>query len=558
MEYVPSVGEIFAGKFKIEGLLGEGGMGTVLEATHLLLKQRVAIKFLQPALAQHQELLTRFVGEARKASTIRSEHVARVLDIAVLQDGVPYIVMEFLPGVDLEGLLLMRTNIPVEEVIDYILQACEAVAEAHKLGIVHRDLKPANLFLTTRADGSPLIKVFDFGISKSLRSRRSRLGANTADSDLELTATKTITATGAMMGTPLYMSPEQFLDSKHVDERTDVWALGAILYYLFSGKPPFEGENAVTVLARMATKPPPPLRAIRQDVPEALEAVILRCLQREADARIATVGELAEALEPFASASSKLSVQRILGVLGSEPKSITRTVVPVDVQAALADTVTAMGASRGRWDRLLRVGLPACLLGIVVGAGGALSLSHRAAARAVVPLSAVSPLSDSEAVSSADMRWGETPPKPVLKAPSASAAAASSPLHVRSATPGLTASAPMGTPMRLVASTPAPTPMLTASTPRVSPIEFDIDKANAALTKASASAARCKRQDDPSGEAVVEVTFVPSGRVTSTRVMGEPFHGTSTGGCIARAFRLASVPPFEGKPVTLKARVAIR
>ncbi|MBM4363359.1 MAG: serine/threonine protein kinase, partial [Deltaproteobacteria bacterium] len=247
----PQPGEVLAGKYRVERVLGQGGMGVVVQAMHLQLEERVAVKFLLPEYAVHAEASTRFLREARAAVKIKSEHVARVIDVGTLESGAPYMVMEYLAGRDLADVLEQRGPLPVEEVVEYVLQACEALAEAHALGIVHRDLKPANLFLTKRADGSAQVKVLDFGISKAGVSSDS--GAD-----------QSLTKTSAMMGSPLYMSPEQMRSARSVDARSDLWSLGAILFELMAGRPPFSGESLPELLARVLTDPAPALKSGRR------------------------------------------------------------------------------------------------------------------------------------------------------------------------------------------------------------------------------------------------------------------------------------------------------
>src|ERR1700722_2251218 len=193
-------GEGLAGKYRIERVLGAGGMGGVVAAHHIQLDQRVALKFLVPEALLNPESVARFAREARAAVKIKSEHVARVTDVGQLESGAPYMVMEYLDGSDLSTWLQERGRLPVDQAVDFILQACEALADAHALGIVHRDLKPANLFCIRRSDGQPSIKVLDFGISKV--------------TDASGSASASVTRTAALMGSPLYMSPEQMLSSK--------------------------------------------------------------------------------------------------------------------------------------------------------------------------------------------------------------------------------------------------------------------------------------------------------------------------------------------------------
>lgn len=297
-------GELLAGKYRVEQVLGAGGMGYVVAALHEQLGQRVAVKLLVPELCENEDSVTRFLREARAAVRIQSEHVARVLDVGELTNGSPYMVMEFLSGRDLADELDQPGEVlPVEVAIDYVLQASEAVAEAHSLGVIHRDLKPANLFLTHRPDGSPLVKVLDFGISKAI---------NVDDSALE--PAPSLTATHSLLGSPAYMSPEQIRRPKHVDTRTDIWSLGSILFELLTKDPPFVADSPLALLAAVVSDPLPSVREKRPDVSAELEAVIAKCLEKNPDNRYQTVAELADALAPFAPRSLP-SVSRISGIL---------------------------------------------------------------------------------------------------------------------------------------------------------------------------------------------------------------------------------------------------
>jgi serine/threonine-protein kinase len=207
---LPQPGDVIAGKYRVEAVIGTGGMGVVLGATDMSLGRAVAIKFLTPSKARRDDAVQRFVREARAAAAIQSEHVVRVFEVDKLASGTPYIVMEHLRGADLAHLLAARRTLSVGEAVDFVLEACEALAEAHACGIVHRDLKPQNLFVAQRPDGTTCLKILDFGISKAA-----------VDDQPQLTATDTV------MGTPLYMSPEQVRSLKSVDHRADIWALGA-------------------------------------------------------------------------------------------------------------------------------------------------------------------------------------------------------------------------------------------------------------------------------------------------------------------------------------------
>ena len=293
-------GDVLAGKFRIERVLGQGGMGVVVAATHLQLDERVALKFLLPEALGNGEAVARFAREARAAVKIKSEHVARVSDVGTLDSGSPYMVMEYLQGQDLAAWVQERGALSVPDAVEFMLQACEALAEAHALGIVHRDLKPANLFVTKRADGSPCIKVLDFGISKFTHP-----GA----SDMNMTRTR------AIMGSPLYMSPEQMSSSRGVDARADLWAIGVILYEILSGRVPFEAETLPQLCGMILEGTPRSLREARPDVPQGVEACVLRCMAKDRAARFANVAEFALALAPFGPPNAARSAERIARVL---------------------------------------------------------------------------------------------------------------------------------------------------------------------------------------------------------------------------------------------------
>jgi serine/threonine-protein kinase len=295
-------GQILAGKYRIERVLGAGGMGIVVAARHMQLEETVALKFLLPAALDNPEAVVRFAREARAAVKIKSEHVARVSDVGTLPNGVPYMVMEYLEGEDLAAWLKQRGALPIDQAVEFVLQACVAVADAHALGIVHRDLKPANLFCIRRSDGQLSIKVLDFGISKMTDSSGLASGSPTR--------------TSALMGSPLYMSPEQMRSAKDVDAQTDIWALGVVLFELITGHPAFLGESVTDVAIKVANEQPPSVRSFRPDAPAGVEAVILRCLQKERRQRYRNVAELAFDLLPFAPRAKAL-VERVTGIIGA-------------------------------------------------------------------------------------------------------------------------------------------------------------------------------------------------------------------------------------------------
>ncbi|HEY3234320.1 MAG TPA: serine/threonine-protein kinase [Polyangiaceae bacterium] len=278
-------GDVLADKYRVERVIGTGGMGVVVEARHLQLGQSVAIKLLSVEDSRRTEATARFLREARAAAGLQSDHVVRIYDMGALPDGYPFIVMELLRGVDLATLLETAGPLSIAESVEYLMQAADAIQEAHEHGVVHRDLKPANLFVLQRSDGSPLIKVLDFGISKALKPDESIPG--------NLTATRTI------MGSPYYMSPEQVRDAKTVDGRSDIWQLGVILHELLTGEPVFKADTLPGICAAIAADAPVPLREYRPDAPPELEAVVLRCLEKDPARRFQTVQEFRAALTPF-------------------------------------------------------------------------------------------------------------------------------------------------------------------------------------------------------------------------------------------------------------------
>jgi len=290
------VGSTLAGKYRIEEVIGSGGMSVVVRALHTLLGQPVALKLLRPELASDPVHVERFLREALAAAQLKNEHVVRIHDADRLPDGAPYLVMEVLEGLDLAKLLLARGPLPVAEVVYYVLQACEAVAEAHARGIVHRDLKPSNLFLTRTPEGAPCVKVLDFGISKLEASLE----------DLRLTGTMVV------LGSPLHMSPEQIRDSRTVDRRTDIWSLGTLAFELLTGRPPFLADTAAALIARISADRPEPLSSFRSDVPPALDTVLLRCLEKDRTQRIQSVDELVRLLSPFAPAEAWTHIEQAL------------------------------------------------------------------------------------------------------------------------------------------------------------------------------------------------------------------------------------------------------
>ncbi len=290
-------GEIFEGKYRVERLIGVGGMGMVVEATHFGLDRRVAIKFMRHETRGVPEATARFFREARAVASLSSDHVVRVFDNGIAHDGEPYLVMELLRGEDLAQILERERRVSPALAARWILEACDAIGEAHVLGVVHRDLKPANLFLAETKPGERKIKVLDFGISKLIGE--GAVGGHTSRS--------------VLLGSPRYMSPEQTQSSARTDARTDIWALGVVLYELVTGQAPFDAENAIGLAAAILSQPTPAVKKTRPDVPTAFERVVTRCLEKHPNERFQSVRELADVLRPLAAAPKRSAAPLWIG-----------------------------------------------------------------------------------------------------------------------------------------------------------------------------------------------------------------------------------------------------
>jgi len=277
------LGAVVDDRYHTDRVLGVGGMGVVVEATDLSTDRRVAIKFIRSDMLTHADAVERFVREARALLLIQSEHVARVLDVGNVPNGAPFIVMEFLEGQDLEARLRAKGKLSPREAVRIVFEAASAVAVAHAHGILHRDLKPANLFLAHNADGTESVKVLDFGISKLW-------SVNAASAQTALTSTR------AMLGSPMYMAPQQMTKGVLDDARSDVWSLGVVLYEALSSALPYGGTSVAEVCANVLTLSPIPIEARRADLPLSVRRVIARCLEREPNKRFATAADLRDAL----------------------------------------------------------------------------------------------------------------------------------------------------------------------------------------------------------------------------------------------------------------------
>jgi serine/threonine-protein kinase len=447
-------GDVIAGKYRIERVLGRGGMGVVVAATHLRLDEKVAIKFLLPGALGNADALGRFDREARAAVKIRSEHVAKVLDVSTLENGAPFMVMEHLDGNDLAQVVRKKGPLPIVDAVTFMLQVCEVLAEAHALGIVHRDLKPGNLFLTTRADGTSAIKVLDFGISKMME------GGSTSEPQAALTATDTV------LGSPIYMSPEQMTTPKAVESRADIWSFGATLYMLLTGKPPFDGDSIAQVCGMILLGKAPSLTELLPSAPPELAAIITKCLQRNLDDRWPNVGALAAALAPFAGESGRLSAeraQRVLETTGSLGKHVPNSLIAaslnesaVSITGSTTSTDKAMPKTMVGWANTgneaieiprarpkwpLIAGGIAAVLAVGVGIGSLTGHQDATSAAAAPSASTLAPSASAITI---------TPPPPSA-APAASASVAA----IASATPS-SAPATKGRPGKAAVAPPPP------------------------------------------------------------------------------------------------------
>jgi serine/threonine-protein kinase len=337
-------GELLAGRYSVDTVLAQGGMGVVWLGRHIELDKPVAIKFLRRSLCGKEAVVARFLNEARAAAVLRSNHVVRVVDVGQIDTGRPYLVMEHLEGTDLDALIEADGALPVERAIEYTLQVCEALSEAHAAGIVHRDIKPENLFLSQAGPAKAVVKVVDFGLAKRLD------GAGA----------KVITGPLENMGSPCYMSPEQIGSPQQVDERTDIWSLGVVLYRLVTGCLPFDGDSLAEVCARVLNASPKPLAEHNPELDASLQAIVARCLEKKPEDRYASIDELRKALERY-----------VLGaVSATRPAQLTqsslRTLAPPKPASDAEDSASPPRApAAARQPRLRSIAL-ALLLGFMI------------------------------------------------------------------------------------------------------------------------------------------------------------------------------------------------
>ncbi|HMJ13511.1 MAG TPA: serine/threonine-protein kinase, partial [Polyangiaceae bacterium] len=274
------IGQVIVGKYRIDQLLGRGGMGAVYGATHTSIGKRVALKFLERDIARDRDAALRFQREAEAVSKVESAHIVQIFDSGTTEDGLPFLVMEHLQGEDLRARLRRESRLPPNDVVHIAGQVLRGLSRAHEAQIVHRDLKPDNIFLCLRDDDPVFVKIVDFGISKIVRE-------NTVD---------TLTRRGTVLGTAFYMSPEQAQALRDIDGRADLYSLGAILYEALAGRPPHVGTAYEAVLISICTTDAPDVRTLASNVPEALARVVHKALRRDRNERYATANEFYEAL----------------------------------------------------------------------------------------------------------------------------------------------------------------------------------------------------------------------------------------------------------------------
>ena len=276
----PLIGTILGDTYEVQRRLGEGGMGRVYEARHVRLGRRYAIKIMHQMFAADRDALARFRREAIAASTIASPHVAQVFDVNATRDGQPYLVYELIDGEDLGTLLDRDGALSIARATRIARQVASGLLAAHTTGVVHRDLKPENVMLVKTTDGSDFAKLLDFGIAKVQQEDK-------------------LTRTGAVLGTPAYMAPEQARGGSTIDHRCDIYALGAMLYRAVTGRPAFSGEDAGRTLTSVIWDEPARPKTLRRDLPDALELVIQRAMAKDPDKRFSSMAELDAALAPF-------------------------------------------------------------------------------------------------------------------------------------------------------------------------------------------------------------------------------------------------------------------
>jgi serine/threonine-protein kinase len=401
------VGEVLAEKYQITRFIGEGGMGTVYEAQHAIVGRRFAVKYLRAELAGEEETLERFRREARAAGALENENIVSVVDFGVAGDGIPYMVMEYLVGEDLASLLGREGPMPIARAVNLVIQVCRGLDAAHAAGIIHRDLKPENLFVGRRGDGTDLVKILDFGIAKL--SEAGMLGPMTP-----------VTRSGATMGTPFYMPPEQARGAKTIDHRADIYSLGVILFEALSGERPHPGQSYNEILYHILTQPPVPLDSLRAGLHPDLVGTVHQAIAFDPQDRPPSAAQLARALAPHAG-------RQITPLRSQFDLQVTRqSAGPSTAEPAVGEAATTGAKAKAhsrRWA--LAVG------GLAIAAAAAWAMvGHRSSsvsgAKAVVPVvtaeTAAVPVIPTSGVATIDARPAEPAVAPAAR-PAADAGA---------------------------------------------------------------------------------------------------------------------------------------
>jgi eukaryotic-like serine/threonine-protein kinase len=283
------VGTLLGGKYRLRGILGEGGMGTVFDALHEGLGNQVAIKVLHQSQVHKKDAVQRFHHEARAAARIGHPNICEVHDVGTLDDGRPYLVMERLVGITMADRIKAMGGLPFQEALDTLTQVLSGLHAAHEKGIIHRDIKPENVFLSERVGCPPLAKILDFGVSKAMSQHAQSSGF----SDVE------VTRTGVVLGTPYYLAPEQAKGERNLDARVDLYACGVLVYEALTGRRPFRAQNYNALLIAILTTTPRPIREIRPDIPPGFGRVVEKAMARDPDERYQTALSLQAALQPY-------------------------------------------------------------------------------------------------------------------------------------------------------------------------------------------------------------------------------------------------------------------
>ncbi len=469
----PPVRGLVAGKYEVLDLIGRGGMGSVWQGRHASLGTRVAIKFVDPEHAQSQEARARFVTEARAAATIQSKHAIQIYDHGVTDDGRPYIVMEMLLGEPLDKRVERLGRLSLPETARILGQVCRALQRAHDAGIIHRDLKPENIFLVRSPDDDEeTAKVLDFGIAKIMAAP----GAQAATSS---------TKTGAVLGTPYYMSPEQARGLRNIDQRTDLWSIGVIAYKCLTGELPFEGESVGDLLVNICTGPVPIPSSAVPGLPRSFDAWFARTMEREPAKRFSQASELANAL----ALTAGLSVRRP----SSSHDDVAFNPRRGDNGSEASDSIGSAGITSAPFTasprparpprRSLFIVLSAALVGGTIGVVGVLKIAAAppAAGGAVgaTPLQSATSLASATPVASIGLTVVPASPTPSSTvgptATTAAMASASAAPHDGAARPTATGQSNGKAPLR-VPATGHSAPAATLATPAMVPTRASIPK----------------------------------------------------------------------------------